>query len=829
MEKKKVLTAVAVGVATMAAGVGANHVKADSVTVTKQQVGDETKVTTTTTKTVDSQEQINQTKQQVTAQKKTTDHASSVVDQDSKKVSQDKSDVSHWQSVASQATPSNISANQQAQASQQAKISADKTTVSSQQKNVSDAQNKVNNAQSNLNDKKAEQSSAQTAYNNAQRDYNQAKQNADNIQSAISHQRDTVANDQQNINNDSTQISGLNNTIANDKTAISDTQSAINNVGRKAQDDQAQLNRDESSLTDAQKQKATDEKNVNNIQNEINYSPVADTIPSWDKSYMSNPKSTSANQTFTDDEVNSDMQTDAQMRSYLLHHNNPSLNYYVDAGNLSDDDLKVLNKQIIAYLNQYRKQLGLTPLDYNSEATQIANALAKTVDKDNAYGADDPNEFNTLQNYHLSSPSFGTMGLDSTSPNENHITMNNLVNQCLLQVRETLYNDTQNDLGHMHELLDSGNVLLGFATDEKGELHYVNINLVSNGSSIYENTNIPQDSSIFDGKSEAVPDVSQLQSDLASAKQKVADDDIAIQQLQNAVANDKAQLAQDTPTGLENQLSQQQAKLAQDTQALQDAQNRKAMDEQKLTQDKNTLSQLQQEATNPQQVLATLANKVAQTKSALDNANNAVAQAQQAYNDAENNLKQQQQTLANDQAQLAKDEATLKDLQQQAQDYADAPQKLAVAQQKLAQDMAQYNQDHQTYLDDLQVLNELETKLLNEEKTYTTTTVEWIKNPHPTTTSEIGNQYILNNRVNQSSSRQQATSTTVQFDSMDEVQAAEVPGLRRSNRNNGRNNGLPDTGDNQNSAATIAGLLGIGLAGILSMLGLAERKKRGEN
>ena len=61
----------------------------------------------------------------------------------------------------------------------------------------------------------------------------------------------------------------------------------------------------------------------------------------------------------------------------------------------------------------------------------------------------------------------------------------------------------------------------------------------------------------------------------------------------------------------------------------------------------------------------------------------------------------------------------------------------------------------------------------------------------------------------------------VKFNGMDEVQAAEVPGLRRSNRNNG----LPDTGDNQNGAATVAGLLGLGLAGILSMFGLAERKE----
>ncbi|MFP7774465.1 SEC10/PgrA surface exclusion domain-containing protein [Ligilactobacillus sp. LYQ112] len=826
MEKKKVLTAVAVGAATMAAGVGANHVKADSVTVTKQQVGDETKVTTTTTKTVDSQEQINQTKQQVAAQKKTTDQASSVVDQDSQKVNQDKSDVAHWQSEASQATPANIAANQQAQSSQQAKISADKTTVSNQQKNVSDAQNKVDSAQSNLNDKQAAQSSAQTAYNNAENDYNKAKDEVANSQQAIANQQNQVNQDKQTVANDQSKVTDLTNQVSSDQNQVTADENNINNAGQKAQADQDKLNQDESSLSTAQNQLNSDQQKLNDLQNQSQNLPIADTIPSWDKKYMSNSNSTSADQTFTDDEVNSDMQTDAQMRTYLLNHNNPALNYYVDAGNLSDNDLKVLNEQIIAYLNQYRKQLGLTPLDYNSEATQIANALAKTVDKDNAYGTDDPNEFNVLNNYHLSSPSFGTMGLDSTSSNENHITMNDLVNQCLLQVRETLYNDTQNDLGHMHELLDSGNVLLGFAPDEKGEVHYVNINLTLNGSSTYENTNIPQDPSIFDGKSEAVPDASDVQSQIASAKQAVQNDQSQVNSLTNQVNADKAQLAQDTPSGLQQQLANDQAKLSQDTQALNNAKQTLTNDQQTLQNDENTLSQMQQNASDPQAYLSTMENQLATAKTNLDNANNDVAQAQQAYNDAENNLKQQQQILANDQAQLAKDEATLKDLQQQAQDYADAPQKLADVQQKLTQDMAQYNQDHQTYLDDLRVLNELETKLLNEEKTYTTITVEWIRNPHPTTTSEIGNQYVLNNRLNQSSNGQQsATSATVQFDSMDEVQAAEVPGLRRSNRNNG----LPDTGDNQNSAATIAGLLGLGLAGILSMFGLAERKKRGEN
>ena len=427
MEKKKVLTAVAIGAATMAAGVGANA-KADSVKVTKQVIGDETKITTTTTKTVDSQEQINKTKQQVSAQKKTTDKASSVVDQDSKKVSQDKQNVSHWQSVSKEATPANISANKQAQASQQSKISADKSTISSQQKNVDSAQSQANSAQSNLNDKKAEQSSAQTNYNNAQNDYNKAKQNADNIQSAISDQQSTVAKDKQNISDDNSQISGLNSTIANDKTSISDTQSAINNVSQKAQDDQAKLNRDENSLSDAQSQKTNDENKVNDIQNEINYMPVAPQLPSsYVDNIMKNPNSTSSTPwTYH----NGDFDSADSAMDKIVSTNDPSLNYYVDAGNLSANDLKILNERLLAFLNQFRKQAGLSPLEYNSEAAQIAQAVSKTFDDDKAYDSDDANAFSTLENYHLSSPSYGTAGTNDT-PDKTHVTMNWLVNQAL--------------------------------------------------------------------------------------------------------------------------------------------------------------------------------------------------------------------------------------------------------------------------------------------------------------------------------------------------------------------------------------------------------------
>ena len=831
MEKKKVLTAVAVGAATVAAGVGANQAKADSVKVTKQVIGDETKITTTTTKTVDSQEQINQTKQKVSDQKKVTDQASSTVDKDSQQVSQDKSNVAHWESVKKDATPANISANKQAQASQQSKISADKSIISSQQKNVDSAQSSVNSAQSNLNDKKAEQSSAQTNYNNAQNDYNKAKQNADNIQSAISDQQSTVSKDKQNISADNSQISGLNNSIANDKTAISDTQSAINNVSQKAQDDQAKLSRDENSLSDAQSQKTNNENKEQQAQDALNnvWNPasVLPNVPQWyindDKNADNDPgKAWSYLNNVNDPSVHAKLMEELNEYNKLMNlmdnqgeYNLPNtavFNQMVTPNNLTNEQLKILNEYTLMALNDLRAQAGLPPLELSQGCINAANVLHN----------DSKVNMNTVDSQGLSDLSeiYSNPMTNSRGGNVylyKQISMANLI-------KDSVYNMfvqfTQGD-GHSAELMFSGNGYFGMSIIPGGlnggdpgvaYTYVTSTGTTSDSNNLYNCHNLSGEEQYSNDNIIPLPDVSQLQSDLANAKQKVADDDTAIQQLRNAVNADKAQLAQDTPSGLENQLSQQKAKLAQDTQSLQDAQNRLSMDEQKLTQDENTLSQLQQEANDPQKVLDTLANKVATAKTALDNANNAVAQAQQAYDTAEANLQKQQQILSNDEAQLAKDEATLKNLQQQAQDYQNADQNLANAQKQLAADLAKYNQDHQTYLDDLQVLNELETELLNEEKTYTTTSVQWVKNLHPTTTSEIGNQYVLNSRSGNS---------TVKFGSMDEVQAAEVPGLRRSNRNNG----LPDTGDNQNSAATVVGLLGLGLAGVLSMFGLAERKK----
>ena len=865
MEKKKVLTAVAVGAATVAAGVGANQAKADSVKVTKQVIGDETKITTTTTKTVDSQEQINQTKQKVSDQKKVTAQASSTVDKDSQQVSQDKSNVAHWESVKKDATPANISTNKQAQASQQSKISADKLTISSQQKNVDSAQNQANSAQSNLNDKKAAQASAQTTYNNAKNDYNKAKDEVANSQQAIANQQNQVNQDKQTVANDQSKVTDLTNQVSNDQNKVTADENDINNVGQKAQADQDKLNNDESSLSAAQKQLNSDQQKLNDLQNQANntFDPqqIINELPpvgqAWIDDVWKNPNATFNNLSNAADQASGDLANWEQNledsntplgkwygnTGLFTNINNPAWNYKVDPTNLTESEKILMNQVALLVLNHYRAMAGLAPLKTNSTVIGEAS-LANQIETNNITGGNvNPETDNwklmsaIQQKYGLDSiVNYGTGEVSSKLPykgqNEDYdpafgpnihgeITMNEVLDDVASAVVYILTNDTQTDLGHTHSLMTeipSGYIAFGYNTDEwNGKADGYNLQWVPNCDAM-----IKQDGkeNLFNSQNDITElsgqKASDLQNQIASAKQAVQNDQNQVNSLTNQVNADKAQLAQDTPSGMQQQLANDKAKLAQDTQALNNAKQTLANDQQILQNDENTLTQMQQNANDPQAYLNKMANKVATAKTNLDNANNAVAQTQQAYDTAEANLQKQQQILSNDEAQLAKDEATLKNLQQQAQDYQNADQNLANAQKQLTADLAKYNQDHQTYLNDLQVLNELETELLNEEKTYTTTSVQWIKNPHPTTTSEIGDQYVLNSRSGNS---------MVKFGSMDEVQAAEVPGLRRSNRNNG----LPDTGDNQNGAATVAGLLGLGLAGILSMFGLAERKKRSDD
>ncbi|HJC03969.1 MAG TPA: LPXTG cell wall anchor domain-containing protein [Candidatus Ligilactobacillus avistercoris] len=232
-------------------------------------------------------------------------------------------------------------------------------------------------------------------------------------------------------------------------------------------------------------------------------------------------------------------------------------------------------------------------------------------------------------------------------------------------------------------------------------------------------------------------------------------------------------------------LTAAQNQLKNDQQALQDAQNQLNNDEQtfgvkQLENDQKQLQQDQQDLNNLQNDLQDAQNQLDNDQKTLNSITPAdIANAKKALTDAQNDYNNAVQALNQAQAQENADQATL----------------------------AKYQAAYQAAL---QKLDELEATLKADEPC-DTTSVQWIKDQQPMTSAEISSRYVMRSTA-------KASYTT---GNADVVYADTVMANKQAAKK-----ALPDTGDAQNSAASMAGILGLGLAGILSMFGLAERKKR---
>ena len=695
MEKKKVLTAVAVGAATVAASVGASQVHADSVTVTKQQVGDETKVTTTTVKDNTSQA----------------------------KIAKDKQAVSDQQNVVNKAKASMDSA--------QSKVDQDSANTAAAQKKVDDAKSKLDSA----------------------------KANTDPAQI-----KNKINSDQQQISNDQSQISDVKNNISVDQSKIAQDKQNINNVGQVAKDDQAKLSSAKQALSNAQSKEqkqagvvSSTENQINTLKNEASQSNVPN-IPNADDMTA---------------EINALIQGNNAMAGndggFENYHFNGD-DYQINPFNLTASQQKEIDEFAAAYLNKWKQYIldkygsMFTPEErelLESQATSSSNADKFASDLSNyvnqKHAVTDPDTDDGLASYYPGLESKYGLNMThgwSSGDFSGCRTMSDLKNAVMGAIDTQMMDST-----HMTCVFDNvisvtvngqgckGAFINGTYAGTKnivptiGDFDYVGY---TPESKVQNRESLPG--------SDVQSQINSLENQLQQQKAQLTQDQNAVASAQQAVNNAQSRLSQDTPAGLTDQLNK---------------------DQQQLANDQAKLSNLQKD-------LADAQNQLIQDQNALKNVNSPAAQAA---------------------------------LAQAQQDYANAVKDLNDAQSQENTDRAALAQFQQDYANAIAKLNELETILKNDEGETTTVSVQWIKNQHPTTTSEIGNQYVLNSRTGNS---------TVKFGSMDEVQAAEIPGLRRSNRNNG----LPDTGDSQSSAASVAGLLGLGLAGILSMFGLAELKKR---
>ena len=236
--------------------------------------------------------------------------------------------------------------------------------------------------------------------------------------------------------------------------------------------------------------------------------------------------------------------------------------------------------------------------------------------------------------------------------------------------------------------------------------------------------------------------------------------------------------------------------------------------------DNSALTAAQNQLKNDQQALQNAQNQLNNDEQAfgvkqLENDQKQLQQDQQDLNNLQNDLQNAQNQLDNDQKTL--NSITPADIANAKKALADAQNDYNNAVQALNQAQAQENADQATlakyqtaYQSALQKLDELEAALKADEP-YNTTSVQWIKDQQPMTSAEISSHYVMRSTAKASYKSGDA----------DVVYADTVTANKQATRK-----ALPDTGDAQNSAASAAGILGLGLAGILSMFGLAERKKR---
>ena len=778
--KKKALTTVALGAATLAAGMAGN-VHADSVKVTKQQIGDETKITTTTTKDVNQQ-----------------------------KIAQDKQNISSQQTVVNSA-----------------KSSLDKAKA-----NASSASQVVSSAQSKVNDTK--------------KALDTAKENV--AKNSVSGMKQQVANDQSQVNTDKQNISSTQSSITADKNNIAKDQQAINNVGQKVQQDQKKLSDDQKNLENANQKMSKDTSALNNINKQINdvKAELSNTGDSVYNNTIKNPGITLNDLSEADNETNLDnvntiAEKGLKINSYV---DDPQLeNIKIDLNKgLSTKQIQDLSEWTATLLNEFRKEIGInSKVIVTVGSAKVSQETSEEYNQSPASGSGHNNGVLMDMQKRYGFPDTLDEDLAGTYQVQN---LNDVYKAVYNGLLGCLFNDKDNlgkvPFGHLldlsgyewakgdfwHDRNPNGDLpeYLGVSMDKLGWVHYNLINAYEQrdaGTSYDSNFNpykspetmdmtvvskpkTSDDSALKNKLNSLTSQASQLQDQVNKDKQVVND-------LQNQVNADKAQLQKDTPAGLQQQLQNDQKKLANDQATLQKQQQKLAQDEAQLKANQSKLNSI--------------------TPEDIANAQKALEQAQTNYNNAVKALN-------------------------------DAQSKANVSNDELAK--AQQN-----YINALNKLNELKQILENDEKQITTTSVQWIKNQHPTTTSSMGNKVVLHSssKANASSSvsekkmsaktivnsekkmnaksavnsekkvnvksaeSNEKETNTVHADTVSAVKLAQADAIHFtseapvSSKKAAKKNALPQMGD-ENSNKTVWGEISLAMAGVLATLGLADRKRR---
>ena len=459
-------------------------------------------------------------------------------------------------------------------------------------------------------------------------------------------------------------------------------------------------------------------------------------------------------------------------------------NYKVNPFNLTQDQQKEIDEFAAAYVNKWKQVVldkfgNILPEDakklIEQKATTSENAdkfaidITNYLNRHDVVDPDNDNNFNQYysdvnQKYNLDMNHGAAEVLPSLL--SSNMTMGALKNAVMRYYDTLMTGDTL----HMSVIFNNV-VSVSFSNQGMPGMYsnetYANStnNLPDSGNYGYVTyTPINQ---INDRESSSASDlqnqIDNLQNQLNNQNDVLNKDKQVVNDLQNQVNADKAQLQKDTLAGLQQQLQNDQKKLADDQATLQKQQQKLAQDEAQLKADQNKLNSITPEY-------------IASVKKALE-------QAQVNYNNAVKALN-------------------------------DAQSKANVSNGELAK--AQQN-----YINALNKLNELKQILENDEKQITTTSVQWIKNQHPATTSSMGNKIVLysSSEIN-----------TVHADTVNAVELAQADAIHFTSETSAnakksvKKNALPQMGD-ENSNKTVWGEISLAMAGVLATLGLADRKR----
>lgn len=788
--RKKTLAAFAVGVATVVTGVSSN-VHADTTgKITKENIGNQTKISTTTTQVSNTQQEGEQAKQQAVvnndrvailkAQSKVSQDISGTIDAQ-RKVNQKQTAL-----LKAQSSNNNIQNEQQSDANP---TQRDSRLQSSAQSKINHDQNLVASQQKIVDQEQAQQLKAQQVNSQAQNNLIDSQNQVNQLQGKIIDDQNQIKSIQQSVVQDKLQISDQQQKVANDQQKINDDQVKINTGSTQFENDRRQLQNDQRILKSAKQSLASAADVVHDTKNQLNLlqsqSIMENQIKIPDGYTVSLLNQVPEGNLTMAENIQKQTINGILMNDHYKHNSdaareivNPN-----DLTHLSLTDQIELNQYTANLINSVRKQMGLQPLTVTNGSIKLAQEVAEqynSYDNNNGWNICDkanakqfPHDIQGLKNaakqnnmpipYPAENASTSIFGDDdvrverkdvvlgdlrvdySVDPsqwgydpkylsNKTPLTMDDLEENIYNTIIYMLFSDADSYFDHAKNFTEiNGN--MGVSFDNLGQLHIEFYSPADRGD--LEDTPIPTKS----GQSK-LQQVQNLQSKLSQQQVAVIQAQKNVDAAQQKVNINQNKIKRDMPDQLQHQLSDDQLRLFTDMNILNDLEKQLKNDQQMLTQARNNFLKDQSITKQACRKLTFATQEATTAQTNLDKINDILINSQ-------NKLNRLKQQLAMDQLGLSDFQHAQSDLQiaqreliQAQTEYHNAVQNLNNVQVQTNHDREVLGQLSQKYTHDLEILNWIKGQLKQKERTSTPSFARQTR--HPYTTAEIGKQFILN-------------------------------------------------------------------------------------